>query len=193
MARPKGPRFKLVRHLGINVFNHPKALKRELKPHKKLSEYGQQLLEKQKLKAYYGIMEKQFKGYVQEALKSKEVSEEYLIQKLERRLDNLVYKIGFGFTLRQARQMVVHNHILVNDKKVNIPSFIVNIGDVISLKEKSRKTEIFTENFNSSLINLAYIDKDKDNYSGRLITTPTKVMVPILVKFSKVFEFYTKN
>jgi len=193
MARPKGPRFKLVRHLGINVFNHPKALKRDIKLHKKLSEYGQQLLEKQKLKAYYGVMEKQFKGYVQEALKSKQVSEEYLIQKLERRLDNLVYRIGFGYTLRQSRQMVVHNHILVNGKKVNIPSYIVSIGDIISLKEKSRNIKIFVENFNSSIVSLNYLEKNVDDFSGKLINIPQKDVVPVLVKFPKVFEFYTKN
>jgi small subunit ribosomal protein S4 len=106
MARYLGPRFKVARHLGVNVFNHPKALNRGAKPHRNLSEYGEQLLEKQKLKAYYGVLEKQFRRYVFDALNSKQKSEEFLIQNLERRLDNIVYRLGFASTLRQARQMV---------------------------------------------------------------------------------------
>src|SRR5690554_4924046 len=108
-----GPRFKLARRFGVDVFGHPKALRRGVKRHKH-SEYGEQLLEKQKLKAYYGLLEKQFRNYVSKALKSKKKPGEVLIQTLEIRLDNLVYRLGFGSSLRQARQMVVHEHILVN-------------------------------------------------------------------------------
>lgn len=192
MAKFMGPRFKLVRHLGVNVFNHPKALNRGVKKHK-LSEYGEQLLEKQKLKAYYGVLEKQFKIIVFNALKSKEKSEDVLIQSLERRLDSIVYRLGFGSTLRQARQMVSHGHILVNGKRVNIPSYKVNLEDIISLSEKSQKVEMFTSNFISTGLSVNYIEKDNEHFSGRLTKFPTTEEVPVEVKYSKAIEFYSKN
>lgn len=192
MAKYMGPRFKLARHLGVNVFNHPKALQRGVKKHK-LSEYGEQLLEKQKLKAYYGVLEKQFKKIVFDALKSKEKSEDVLIQNLERRLDNMAYRLGFGSTQRQARQMVNHGHILVNGKRVNIPSFKVNLGDIVSLSEKSQKIERFASNFASTLLTVNYMEKDNEHFSGRLIKFPTTEEVPTQVKYSKVLEFYSKN
>lgn len=193
MARYLGPRFKVARHLGVNVFNHPKALKRGIKTQKKLSEYGEQLMEKQKLKAYYGVLEKQFKRYVFEALNSKQKSEEFLIQNLERRLDNIAYRLGFASTLRQARQMVVHGHILVNGKRIDIPSYKVSVGDTLSLREKSRKNDMFTENFVSTDNYLSYIQKNEDNFSGTLIKLPVKDEVPVDVKYSKILEFYSKN
>jgi small subunit ribosomal protein S4 len=192
MAKLMGPRFKLSRHLGVNVFNHPKALNRGVKKHK-LSEYGEQLLEKQKLKAYYGVLEKQFRRSVFDALKSKEKSEDVLVQSLERRLDNIVYRLGFGSTLRQSRQMVNHGHILVNGQRVNIASYKVKVGDVVSLGDKSRKTDMFVSNFESSEVSVPYIEKDKDTFSGRLMKMPNLEEVPIEVKYSKVLEFYSKN
>lgn len=192
MARFMGPRFKLARHLGVNVFNHPKALKRGVKQ-QKLSEYGEQLLEKQKLKAYYGVLEKQFRRVVFDALKSRNKSEDVLIQSLERRLDNMVYRLGFGSTLRQARQMVNHGHILVNGAEVNIPSFKVSVGDEISLREKSRKVEMFTSNFISSFLSVSYIEKNIETLSGRLIKLPVSDEVPVEVKYPKILEFYSKN
>jgi small subunit ribosomal protein S4 len=192
MARFMGPRFKLARHLGVNVFNHPKALKRGVKQQKR-SEYGEQLLEKQKLKAYYGILEKQFRRVVFDALKSRKKSEDVLIQSLERRLDNMAFRLGFGSTLRQARQMVNHGHILVNGAEVNIPSFKVNVGDVISLREKSKKVEMFTSNFTSTFLSVNYIEKNTEELSGRLIKLPNSEEVPVEVKYPKVLEFYSKN
>lgn len=192
MARFMGPRFKLARHLGVNVFGHPKALNRGVK-HRKLSEYGEQLLEKQKLKAYYGVLEKQFRKVVFQALKSKGKSEDVLVQTLEARLDNLVYRLGFGSTLREARQMVNHGHILVNGSRVDIPSYRVNIGDEISLREKSRKIEAFAFNFTNIVPSVTYIEKDKAAFSGRLTRLPNSEEVPIEVKYPKVLEFYSKN
>lgn len=192
MAKSMGPRFKLARHLGVNVFNHPKALKRGVKKHK-LSEYGEQLLEKQKLKAYYGVLEKQFRTIVIDALKSKEKSEDVLIQNLERRLDNMVYRLGFGSTLRQSRQMVNHGHILVNGERVNIPSYKVNVGDIIALAEKSRKVDMFTSNFTSTALPVSYIEKDTESLCGKLVKVPNSDEVPVEVKYSKVLEFYSKN
>lgn len=192
MARFMGPRFKLARHLGVNVFGHPKALSRGVKKHK-LSVYGEQLLEKQKLKAYYGVLEKQFRRVVFDALKSKQKSDEVLVQSLERRLDNMVYRLGFGSTLREARQMVNHGHILINGSRVDIPSYKVNLGDVITLKEKSRKIEAYTSNFKNIVPVVSYIEKDTDNFSGKLTRLPNSEEVPIEVNYSKVLEFYSKN
>lgn len=193
MARYLGPRFKVARRLGVNVFNHPKALKRGIKIDRNVSEYKEQLLEKQKLKAYYGVLEKQFKKYVNEALNSKQKSEEVLIENLERRLDNLTYRLGFASTLRQARQMVVHGHVLVNGKRVDIPSYKVNVGDILTLREKSRKNSMFSENFISADASLSYLEKDNDSFSGKLIKHPVKDEIPVDLKFSKVLEFYSKN
>ena len=186
-----GPRFKLSRHLGVDVFGHPKALNRGVKRHKH-SEYGEQLLEKQKLKAYYGILEKQFRIYINKALKSRQNPGDVLVQMLEVRLDNLVYRLGFGSTLRQARQMVVHGHILVNGQKIDRPSFEVKVGDVISLKESSRKNDLFVENFKNTDVFLPYMDKDVDDFSGRLIKLPSRDEVPIEVLDSKIIEYYSK-
>lgn len=192
MARYMGPRFKLARRLGVNVFNHPKALSRGVKK-QKLSEYGEQLLEKQKLKAYYGVLEKQFKKIVFDAIKAKDKSEDVLVQNLERRLDNMVYRLSFATSLRQGRQMVSHGHILVNGEKVDIPSYKVNIGDIISLKEKSRKIGIFTSGFLTKSVMVSYIEKDTDSYTGKLLRLPSIEEVPIEVKCSKIIEFYSKN
>lgn len=186
-----GPRFKLSRHLGVDVFGHPKALNRGVKKHKH-SEYGEQLLEKQKLKTYYGLLEKQFRIYVNKSLKSRQNPGEVLTQMLEMRLDNLVYRLGFGSSLRQARQMVVHGHILVNGQKIDRPSLAVNVGDVISLKESSRKNDIFADNFKNSNTFLPYLDKDIDNFSGRLTRLPLRDELPIEIIDSKIIEYYSK-
>jgi len=192
MAKYMGPRFKVARRLGVNVFNHPKALNRGVKK-QKLSEYGEQLLEKQKLKVYYGVLEKQFKKVVFDAIKSKSKTEDVLIQSLERRLDNLVYRLGFASTLRQGRQMVNHGHILVNGEKVDIPSYKVSVGDIITLKEKSKKTSMFVTNFSDTMISVPYLEKNIEGFSGKLIRLPNSEEVPVEVKYSKIIEFYSKN
>lgn len=124
MAKLMGPRFKRCRRLGLNVIGHPKAMDRAFKGSarndKKLSDYGVQLLEKQRLKSYYGVMEKQFRNYYYKASKDKGATGATLIRMLECRLDNLVYRLGFATSVAQARQMVVHGHILVNGNKVDI-------------------------------------------------------------------------
>jgi len=162
MAKMMGPRFKLSRRLGLNIYGHPKAMNRAVKgtsrADKKLSDYGQQLLEKQRLRSYYGVMEKQFVKYVIMAKKSKDQTGHALVKILESRLDNLVYRMGFASSIRQARQMVVHGHFLVNGKKVNIPSYLCDVGVSITLKDKSREVELFKENFQNALLNsLPYI------------------------------------
>lgn len=196
MANMKGPRFKQSRRLGLNVCGHPKAMVRAVKgtsrADKKLSEYGQQLLEKQRMRAYYGVMEKQFKKYVQMAKKSGDQTGHALVKILESRLDNLVYRMGFASSIRQARQMVVHRHITVNGQRIDIPSYLCNPGDVISLKEKSWSIEIFKENFETSFLNsLPYITKDSEGNSATFLRLPERDEVPIEIQDQLIVEFYS--
>ena len=192
LARPRGPRFKVARRFGVNVCAHPKALKRGATQVRKQSDYGKQLNEKQKLKAYYDMQEKQFANWVEAAMSAKGNAGENLVQRLECRLDNLVYRLGFGSTLRQARQMVVHHHILVNGKRVDRPSYEVKVGDVISLREKSQSIDTFKNNFKESLCNLSYLQKDENNLSGKLVALPAREEVPIEVTDSLIIEYYSK-
>ena len=197
MAKMMGPRFKQCRRLGLNVCGHPKAMDRAgrgtSRADKKLSPYGLQLLEKQRLRAYYGVLEKQFRNYVKKAEKSKESTGVALIQMLECRLDNVVYRLGFANSIRQARQMVVHGHILVNGKKVDIPSFAVQVGDEVSLREKSRTNVMFKENFESGALNeYPYLSKDMDKFSGVLTRLPERQEAPIEIDEILIVEFYSK-
>ncbi|WDV44282.1 30S ribosomal protein S4 [Clostridiaceae bacterium M8S5] len=197
MARMKGPRFKQCRRLGLNVCGHPKAMKRAgngtSRADRKLSSYGLQLLEKQRLRGYYEVLEKQFRKYVDKAAKSDGITGDVLIQSLECRLDNLVYRAGLGNSIRQARQMVTHGHILVNGRKVDIPSYDVKPGDVISLREKSRKNSMFVENFQEGGFNLDYIEKDIDGFSAKLIRVPERDIVPIEIEEQLIVEFYSRK
>lgn len=201
MAKMIGSRFKLCRRLGLNVVGHSKAMKRAGKgtsrADRKLSDYGVQLLEKQRLRAYYGILEKQFNRYVDKAMneakKHKEIPGEYLLKTLECRLDNLVYRSGFANSIRQARQMVSHGHFLVNGKKVDIPSYAINVGDEITLREKSRKVEAFRENFETINVNhLPYIEKNLDNFTSKLVRMPEREELPIEINEQLIIEFYSR-
>ncbi|WP_041701374.1 30S ribosomal protein S4 [Gottschalkia acidurici] len=196
MANMKGPRFKLCRRLGLNVIGHPKAMDRAgrgtSRADKKLSNYGEQLLEKQRLRAYYGVMEKQMKKYADRAMKAPGISGEELVKLLECRLDNMVYRMGFASSIRQARQMVNHGHILVNGSKVDRPSFEVKPGDEISMKEKSKKIDLFKENFESNLNTLSYIEKDKEDLKARLLSIPDRNDIPIIINDYLIIEYYSK-
>lgn len=197
MARMRGPRFKKCRRLNLNVCGHPKAMNRagngQERDRRKLSSYGTQLLEKQRLRAYYEVMEKQFRRYVKAAMKDSETTGEALVKRLECRLDNLVYRLGFASSIRQARQMVVHGHIQLNGKKVDIPSYAVQIGDQISLREKSQKNEIFRENFEGKeAISFPYLEKDINQFSGVLTRKPDRSEIPIEIDDHLVVEFYSK-
>ena len=171
MATRREPRFKLCRHLGVNVCGHPKALKRSdtkknaaasaARAGQKVSQYALQLVEKQKIKAYYGIFERQFARYFDLAKKSQDTTGTALLRALECRLDNLVYRTGFARSIRQARQLVSHGHILVNGEKVDIPSYGVKVNDVISLKEKTRTNPLVETNFNGFVsFCVPYFEKD---------------------------------
>ena len=182
MAKMMGPRFKQCRRLGLNVCGHPKAMDRAVKgtsrADKKLSPYGVQLLEKQRLRAYYGVLEKQFANYVKKAEKSKESTGTALIQALECRLDNLVYRLGLASSIRQARQMVVHG---------------VSIGEVISLREKSRNNTMFKESFQQNVTSqYPYLEKDLENFSGVLTRKPERNEVPIEIDDILVVEYYSR-
>ncbi len=196
MARMRGPRFKKCRRLNLNVCGHPKAMKRagngQARDQKKLTAYGQQLLEKQRLRAYYEVMEKQFRRYVIKAINDNETSGDALVKALECRLDNLVYRLGFANSIRQARQMVNHGHITVNGKKVDIPSYAVSEGDVLALREKSRKNAMFAENFANSTVVMPYLSKDFDKFSGTLVRRPEREEVPIQIDDYLVVEFYSR-
>ncbi len=193
----RGPKFKLCRRLGLNVCGHPKAMNRAARgtarSDKKLSPYGTQLLEKQRLRAYYGVSEKQMRILVKKAMKSKDTTGTAIIRTLECRLDNLVYRLGFASSIRQARQMVVHNHVLLNGKKVNIPSIIVKVGDEITLREKARQNELFKANVEASALSeLPYLTKSEDKFSGVLSRLPEREEVPIEINDALVVEFYSK-
>ena len=197
MAKMMGPRFKTARRLGLNVVGHPKAMNRSKRgtsrADKKLSEYGVQLLEKQRLRTYYGVLEKQFVRYVDKAMKSKEQTGAMLLNLLEKRLDNMAYRMGFASSIRQARQMVSHGHFLVNGKKIDIPSYGLSVGDVVELREKSRKTEMFVENFNNlSASPLGYISKDVENFKATLVREPQREELPIEINEQLIVEYYSK-
>ena len=197
MAKMRGPRFKMCRRLGLNVIGHPNAMKRAgrgtSRADKKLSDYGVRLLEKQRLRAYYGVLEKQFERYINEAFKSKMQPGEALLLRLESRLDNMVYRMGFASSIRASRQMVNHGHFLVNGEKVDIPSYKLKPGDKVMLREKSRKTEFFVNTFRDNELNtLPYIEKDVDNFTGIFTREPERSELPIEIDEQLIVEFYSK-
>ncbi|MFR0019537.1 30S ribosomal protein S4 [Paraclostridium bifermentans] len=197
MAKMMGPRFKQCRRLGLNVCGHPKAMDRATRgtsrADKKLSPYGLQLLEKQRLRSYYGVLERQFSNYVKKAMKSQGETGTVLVQLLECRLDNLVYRLGLASSIRQARQMVVHGHILVNGNKVDRPSYGVSVGENISLREKSKKNSMFIDSFQQNANSqYSYLNKDLDNVSGTLTKIPERNEVPIEINDILVVEYYSK-
>lgn len=197
MANKRGPRFKEARRLGLDVYGHPKTMERAdgtfNRENKRLSNYGMQLLEKQRLKAYYGLLEKKFNRYVEKAMQEQGITANNLYRMLELRLDNLVYRIGFARSIRQARQMVSHGHILVNKKRIDIPSFEVNIGDEISLKKKHQKNNLFQENFRERhLSEIEYLSRDEENFSATLVRLPEREEIPVQIDDQLVIEYYAK-
>lgn len=161
---------------------------------KKLSDYAVQLREKQKVKSMYGMLEGQFRLFFEKAEKQKGVTGENLLVMLERRLDNTIFRIGFASSRNQARQLVRHNHILVNGRKVNIPSFLVSVGDVILLKEKSRANAIINENFEAVVRRgmPSWIELDKDNYKATVKALPNREEVTMPIQERLIVELYSK-
>lgn len=161
---------------------------------KKLSDYALQLREKQKAKETYGVLERQFKRYFYMAQKKTGVTGEYLLQLLERRLDNMVYRLGFASNRRQARQLVLHGHFSVNGKRVNIPSFLVRTGDVISLREPSRKLSIVEENLSKMEHRglPAWLEMDAAAFSGKMNHYPARDEIDLPVQEQLIVELYSK-
>ena len=197
MAVKKGPRFKECRRLGVNVCGHPKAMERAgapaFKKSKKTSDYGLHLIEKQKVKAYYGILERQLRRYFELATKSSEMTGVALLVSLETRLDNLVYRLGFASSIRMARQMVSHRHIEVDGVKINIPSYSVKVGQVISLVEKAQKSEQFKKSWLSDTkAKFDYLERDEEKFSGKLTRLPLRAEIPVQINEQMVVEYYSK-
>lgn len=200
MARYTGPTWKLSRRLGISLSGTGKELaKRPYPPgqhgpgqRKKLSEYGIQLQEKQKLRLMYGLNEKQFHNLFARAGKMKGIIGENFMKLLESRLDNLVYRLGFARTRAQARQLVVHGHVTVNGKKVDRPSYQVQIGDVIGLREKSRNLTIIKEALEERQYLPEYLTFDESKLEGTYTRLPERSELPSEINETLIVEFYSR-
>ncbi|MBO6099781.1 MAG: 30S ribosomal protein S4 [Spirochaetaceae bacterium] len=197
MGKSTQPLLKRCKALGINplVMGYGKVSKRNQKEtRRKISEYGLQLKEKQKVKFIYGIMEKQFHRYYVMATKKHGVAGEMLLQLLESRIDNVIFRMGFSKTRDEARQMVSHGHILVNGKKVDIPSYLVKVGDVISVKEKSRSLSgiklILAKNGDRAVP--GWLEVDRDNFTGKVVALATKADIDYSVQENLIVEFYSR-
>ena len=197
MAIDRVASLKRCRALGIEpaVLGLSKKSKRQPKrTNRKVSEYGLQLKEKQKAKFIYGVMEKQFRGYYDKAKKMQGVTGENLLKLLERRIDNVVFRLGLASTRRQARQVVRHGHILVNGKRLDIPSALVYEGDVITVSEKSRSNAFFkqlAENYNTLSVP-AWLEADSSNLSGKVTRYPNREEIDVPVSEQAIVELYSK-
>ena len=162
---------------------------------KKQSEYGVQLREKQKAKSFYGVLESQFRKYFEEAARSKEVTGTKLLQILESRLDNIVYRLGLATSRSQARQLVRHGHFEVNGVKVNIPSYLTKVGDVIKVRESSANSEIFKQiveaNENGRPVP-TWLEADLANKTGKIVALPTREEIDLPVQEHLIVELYSK-
>ncbi len=160
----------------------------------KIVGYGLQLREKQKTKRMYFTQEGQFRNYFEKAARSRGVTGEILLQQLERRLDNIVYRLGFGISRRQARQLVRHGHVHVDGRKVNIPSYEVSVGEEISIREASRKLTILeiAKEFASHQNPVNWLDVNRDNYSGKILSLPKREDINLPVNEQLIVELYSK-
>ena len=205
MAKTNQPRGKLVRKFGENIFGNPKYDKLlNRKPYGpgqhaqsrrgKISNYGIQLQEKQKIKFMYGLLEKQFRITFKKAEKLKGETGTNMLQLLESRLDNVVYRLGFSPTRPAARQMVSHKHFLVNGVIVNIPSYVLKPGDKISVRDKSKKIDIILDSIRTIKgdIDLAWLDLDKAKMTGIYLNVPERDQMNLTVNEQLVVELYSK-
>ena len=202
MSRYTGPSWKLGRRLNYSTLETGKELaKRPYAPGKskdtrakKLSEYGRQLTEKQKLRFTYGVSEKQFANLFKVAKAKKGVvTGTAFMQLLESRLDNLVYRIGFARTRRAARQLVNHGHVLVNGKKVDIPSYACKAGDVITLKETSKNLKVVVESLESLTIVVPYVEINKETKEVKFIRLPERNELARDIDDSQIVEYYNRK
>ena len=179
--------------LGYNKKNTTRNAQNKMK--KKQSEYGLQLVEKQKVKFIYGILEKQFHIYYNKVSKMPGKTGENLLTYIERRLDNVVFRLGLAATRREARQLVNHGHFTVNGKKVNIPSYIVNVDDVIEVKESSRNSVVFTRLNDADMLiteTPQWLERDKEAFKGKVLRLPIREDIDFPVEEHLIVELYSK-
>jgi small subunit ribosomal protein S4 len=198
MARYTGPRNKIARRLGISLDGTGKDIKRNYPPgqhgqaRRKLSEYGIQLQEKQKLRHMYGMNEKPFRKVFTQATKMTGVAGTNFMILLESRLDNLVYRLGFAATRPAARQLTVHGHITVNGKKVNVPSYRVQPGDVIGVREKSRNLQIIKDSLEARTYLPNYLSYNDAALEGTYLRYPERDELPSEINETLIVEFYSR-
>lgn len=201
MARYTGPKTKIARKFREPIFgpdksldkkNYPPGQHGQSKKRSKQSEYAIQLQEKQKAKYTYGILERQFARIFDMATRSHGITGEVLLQLIESRLDNVVYRMGIAPTRRAARQLVSHAHINVNGKTVNIPSFILKSGDVVAVRERSRAMEMITSNVLAAVNKYPWMDFDKASMSGTYMNRPERSQIPENIREQLIVELYSK-
>lgn len=201
MARYIGPKTKIARKFGEPIFGVDKAYEKKnyppgqhglAKKRKKVSEYGVQLKEKQKAKAIYGVLEKQFRRAFEEAHKGHGITGENLLKVLECRLDNIVYRLGIAPTRAAARQLVSHCHITVNGGVVNIPSYSVKTGDVIGVREKSKSLEVITTALSGRSNRYSWLEWDGAAMTGKFLNRPERADIPENINEQLIVELYSK-
>ncbi len=200
MARYRGPKQKVARRFGEPIFGPSKALER--KPYgpgqhgnarrRKESEYSVQLKEKQKAKYTYGLLEKQFRNVFEKAARRKGVTGENLLQLLESRLDNVVYRLGFARTRRQARQLVTHGHVMVNDRVSGIPSHTLRPGDMIEVRPKSKNLTSVQDAMTVNRRNFNHLEVDRDGLKGKFLDYPQRDDIPENIREQLIVELYSK-
>ncbi len=202
MARYTGPRVRISRRFGIPIFGPTKYLERRNygpgvhgpKSRRKTTDYGAGLIEKQKLRYYYGLMERQFRGVYEKALRRRGVTGEQMLQILETRLDNLVYQLGLANTRAAARQMVSHGHITVNGRKSSIPSHALKVNDVISVKNHNVSRQLATKNMESSTSRTVpdWLSMNKEEFKGVIMRIPTRDEIQPIANEQAIVEFYSR-
>ena len=201
MARYTGPKTKISRKFGESIFGEDKSFeKRNYPPGQhgnnrrkpKKSEYAIQLMEKQKAKYTYGILERQFRNLFDKANSSKGVTGEVLLQLCETRLDNIVYRLGITKTRNSARQLVCHRHITINGNVNNIPSTHVKVGDVVGVREKSKSLVLIDDSLSISNNESEWLSWDEDNLQGTLVSVPTREQITENIKEQLIVELYSK-
>ncbi len=201
MARYTGPKTKIARKFGDPIYgadktferkNYPPGFHGASKKRRKTSEYGLQLKEKQKAKYTYGVLEKQFANMFRKASHSKGVTGEVLLQLLEARLDNIVYRLGISPSRAGARQLVSHRHITVNNEVVNVPSTQIKPGDIIGVREKSKSLEAIQDSLDARNVNVSWLEWDKSLMAGKFISVPTREEIPENIKEQLIVELYSK-
>jgi small subunit ribosomal protein S4 len=202
MAKYKGPRSKISRKFGEPIYGPDKVLEKKNYPpgmhglnkrRRKQSEYGTQLKEKQKAKYTYGVLEKQFSNLFQKASQTKGITGEVLLQLLESRLDNVVYRMGIAPSRTSARQLVNHRHITVNGTVVNIPSFILRPGDIVGVRERSKSLEVITNSLASAIrAKISWLEWDDALMAGKFMSRPNRADIPENIKEQLIVELYSK-